>query len=350
MRESDHMAGVAQANSAQAAMRLHELANSLGVAAAVHATARLGIADALGDEPVHVADLARVTGTDADVLHRLLRALAHHGVFRQTSERAYGHTELSRLLRTDSPTSRRDMVLLAGVPWAWQVWPRLDEAVRTGKPVFPSIYGKDQFSYLAEDAPDTAALFHRAMTNGSVITGRGVAETLDVTGVATVADIGGGHGLVLRNLLERHAGLRGILMDLPEVIGGADPALWAGGALGDRCRIVGGDCRVAIPVPAELYLLKHVLHMWDDDQAAAALRAVARSAPSGARVVVVEQLLDASPEPGIATIIDLLMLLNMGGKERTREDFAALFEQCGLRPTSVTPTPSMVHLIEALVP
>ncbi|WP_432840328.1 methyltransferase [Dactylosporangium sp. CA-092794] len=343
------MADVEQRPNARAAMRLHELANSLGVAAAVQAAAQLGIADSLGEQPVPVADLARAVGADEGVLHRLMRALAHHGVFRDAGQHRYAHTELSRLLRTDAPGSRRDMVLLAGMPWAWEVWPRLGDAVRTGKAVFPAIYGKDQFRYLSEDAPDAAAVFNRAMTNGSVITGRAVADTLDVADVRTVADIGGGHGLVLRHLLERHQRLSGVLMDLPSVVAGAEAALRPGGGLAGRCRIVGGDCRAEVPFVADLYLLKHVLHMWDDDQAAAALSAIARSAPSGARVVVVEQLVDASPEPGIAAVIDLLMLLNMGGKERTRDDFAALFERCGLRPAGVTATPSMVHLIEAVV-
>lgn len=344
------MAARTEPSTVKTAMRLHELANCLGVAAAVQAAAKLSIADALDDEPASVVDLARRTGTKPDVLQRLLRALTHHGVFQVVDEHRYAHTDLSRLLRVDSPASRRDMVLLAAMPWAWQVWSRLDEAVRTGKPVFESIYGKDQFSYLAQDAPEAAALFNRAMSNGSVITGRAVVDALDVTGVRMVADIGGGHGLMLRYLLERHGRLRGALMDLPAVTDGADPVLRPGGEFGDRCQILGGDCRVEVPVAADLYLLKHVLHMWDDDQAAAALRAVAHRAPSGARVVVIEQLIDLSPEPGIASVIDLLMLLNMGGKERTGADFAALFERCGLRPSGITPTSSMVHLIEARVP
>jgi len=332
------------------AVQLHALANSLGLAAALHAAVRLGVADVLGDAPLDAKELAVLVDADPDALHRLLRALAAHGVFERHGDRSYGHNDLSRPLRRDQPGSRADMVLLAGASWAWQVWPRLDEAVRTGKTVFPDLFGTDLFGYLSTVDPVGGALFDRAMSAGSDLTGRAVADTLQMTGVRRFADIGGGQGALVRQLLDAHSDVDAVLFDLPKVVAQPVPELTGRGRLADRCYIVSGDCRRAVPVSADLYLLKHVLHMWDDAEAVAVLRAVAVGADAGARVVVVEQLLDRAAHVGIAALLDLLMLLNLGGRERTEDEFAALFAEAGLEYVGSTPTATPVCLIEARVP
>ncbi|MFJ9775905.1 methyltransferase [Kitasatospora sp. NPDC101157] len=341
---------MAEPQPATAPLRLHALAYSLGVTAAVTAAARLELADALGEEPMTVADLATAVGAKQEPLGQLLRALACHGVFQETAPGRYTHTELSRLLRADAPGGRRAMALLAGAPFAWRIWERLDTAVRTGRSVFPDLYGTTLFTHLHEEEPELGALFDQAMAKSGVATAAAVAEVLDLTGTHTVADIGGGRGTLLKVLLERRPGLNGVLFELEPVAAGADPALRDGGELAARCKVVAGDCHVDVPVKADTYLLKGVVHMWDDETAVAALRTLARNAPAGARVVLIEQVLDATETPEIATVMNLLMLVSQGGRERTGGEFRELFERAGLRFHGITATGSVVHLVEGSVP
>ncbi|MFF1478984.1 methyltransferase [Streptomyces sp. NPDC058301] len=340
----------APASGTPAPLRLHALAYSLGVTAAVTAAARLGLADAVGEEPVRPAELAAAVGADEEALVQLLRALVCHGVFWETEEGGYAHTELSRLLRTDAPASRKAMALLAGAPFAWRIWSRLDDAVRTGESVFPGLYGKPLFAHLHEDEPELGALFDRAMAKSGETSAVAVAAALDLAGTDTVADIGGGHGTLLRALLERHPALNGVLFDLEQVVAHADPVLREGGELAGRCRLVSGDCHIDVPVTADVYLLKGVVHMWNDATAVAALRTLVRKARPGARVVLVEQVLDATDNPEIATVMNLLMLVSQGGRERTAREFRTLLERAGLEFRSITATDSVVRLIEAVVP
>ncbi|WP_199510916.1 methyltransferase [Nucisporomicrobium flavum] len=334
-----------------ASLRVHELAHSLGVTAALVAAARLRIADAIDDDDtVDVDELAKRVDADPGALGQLMRMLAARGVFVAAGPRSYGHNAESRALRADAPGSRLLFVLLAGAPFAWQVWSRLDEAVRSGDSVFPAVFGKDLFTYLAEDDPDASALFDAALTSSAAASATLLADLLPVTGTTTVADIGGGQGKVVRGLLERHPQVQAVLFDTPRALTDVDPALRGDGALAGRCSIVSGDARQEVPVQADVYLIKGVLHMWNDATAVRALRAIRRSAPAGARIIVIEQLLDAGAAPGITTVIDLLMLVTQGGKERTADEFMALFEQAGLQFRGITPAGPMNHLIEAVVP
>ncbi|MFI6812997.1 methyltransferase [Nonomuraea sp. NPDC050328] len=329
--------------------RLRELGMSLGFAGALRAGVRLGLPDALGDEPAHASALAAAVGADAETLDRLLRALTSHGVFEEVGESRYAHTDLSRLLREDAPVGVRYMVLWASAPWTWEAWPRLEEAVRTGKAVFPDIYGKEFFAYLKEEDASQAEVFNRAMTQSSAITSAAVADTLDLTGVATVADIGGGQGHLLRTLLERHPRARGVLFDLEAVVAGADAALLPGGGLAERATVVGGDCRREMPVEADLYIFKNVLE-WDDESTLNALRRVAEAAPTGARVALVQNLVEDSSELKVTTTMDLFLLLNVGGRKHTRRSLSELMERAGIQYDSVRPVPgTSLHVVEGTV-
>lgn len=336
-------------SQADATLRLHEMAYSLGVSAALLAAVELGIPDAIGDSPVRVDDLAKELDAHPGALRQLLRALAGLGVFCAAGEDTYSHSALSRALQAQAPRTRRPWVLLAGAPFAWQAWPKLSEAVRTGRSVFPGLYGKDLFAYLNEDEPEIGAVFNQAMATSAAAAAAAVAASLDVRGTSVVADIGGGRGILLRALLERHKDLRGVLFDLPQVVADADPALRHGGTLASRCSIAAGDCRRAIGVAADLYLLKGVIHMWDDETATLVLRNVRASAPAGARVVIMDQMLDASPTPRIAAVMDLLMLITQGGKERTEQEFRCLLDRAGLVLRGIAPAGPVMHLITAQV-
>ncbi|MDG6101810.1 hypothetical protein Daura_37880 [Dactylosporangium aurantiacum] len=332
-----------------AVRHLRELALSAAGAAAVRVAARLGLADALGDAPRTAADLAADVGADPAATLRLLRVLASHGLFTATDDGRWAHTPMSRLLRDDAPLGLRHSVLWATEPWTWQLWPHLEQAVRSGHSVFEDLHGQEFFAYLHAEAPQSAEVFNRAMTQSSRLSGRAIADVLDLAGAEVVADIAGGQGHVLRTLLERHDHLRGVLFDLPEVVAAADPALRPGGALAGRVRLVAGDCRHDVPVRADLYLLKNILE-WDDDSTVATLRSIVAAARPGARVMVLENLIDGSPEMRFTTAMDLLLLLNVGGRKHTRQGLLDLMAKADLRVTEVRPVNSYLHLIAATVP
>jgi hypothetical protein len=332
----------------QAAMRLRELVFGAACAAAVRAAARLGVADALGDEPTTVDDLAKAVSTEPKPLRRLLRALSCYGIFAEADGDRFVHTEMSRLLREDAPNSLRYISLWCTEPWTWEAWPRLDEAVRSGKNVFPDVFGKEFFDYLHSDAGDSAKVFDKAMTTSSRQSAADLAEYLDLTGVDSVVDIGGGQGHVLASLLEKYPHLHGTLLDLPKVVAGADPRLREGGVFADRARLVPGDCRNEIPVRADLYIIKNILE-WDDDSTRRTLANVVKAARPGARVVVVENLVDNSPSMRFTTAMDLLLLLNVGGAKHSEDSMVKLMSAAGLKVGQVRPVNPYLHAFESTV-
>ncbi|MGW3915166.1 methyltransferase [Streptomyces sp. NPDC005070] len=330
-------------------MQLRELVFGAARAAAVRAAARLGVADALDDTPMSAEDLAAAVKTQPGTLRRLLRALSCQGVFAERPDGTFAHTEMSRLLREDDPNSLRYIALWCTEPWTWNVWPQLDEAVRSGRNVFEDVYDKEFFPYLNEDAPESAYVFNRAMTTSSSQSAQDVAKLLDLRGVKSVADIGGGQGHVVASLLEKHPGVHGTLLDLPGVVENADPRLRDGGALAGRVRIVAGDCREDIPVQADVYIIKNILE-WDDESTRRALANVRKAARPGARVVVIENLVDDTPSMRFTTAMDLLLLLNVGGAKHTRQSMVDRLTAAGLIIGEIRPVNPYLHAFECTVP
>lgn len=318
-------------------------------AAALRAAARLGVADALGDTPLAAEDLAAAVKTEPKPLRRLLRALACYGVFEERPDGTFAHTDMSRLLREDDPNSLRNISLWCTEPWTWDAWPKLDEAVRTGRNVVEDLYGKEFFVYLNEDAPESADVFNRAMTTSSRQSARDVAELLDLSGADSVADIGGGQGHVVASLLEKYPRMHGTLMDLPRVVDNADPRLREGGALAGRVDIVPGDCREAVPVRADVYIIKNILE-WDDDSTARCLRNVMEAGGPKARVVVIENLVDDTPSMRFSTAMDLLLLLNVGGAKHTTKSMVSRLEAAGLVIDDISPVNPYLHAFDCTVP
>ncbi|HLL32307.1 MAG TPA: methyltransferase [Streptomyces sp.] len=330
-------------------MRLRELVFGAACAAALRAAARLGVADALGDSPQAVEDLAAAVKTEPQPLRRLLRTLSCYGVFAEGRDGTFAHTDMSRLLREDDPHSLRAITLWCTEPWTWDAWPKLDEAVRTGRNVVEALYGKEFFTYLNEDAPESADVFNRAMTTSSMQSARDVAQFLDLSGSSSVADIGGGQGHVVASLLEKYPSLHGTLLDLPRVVENADPRLRPGGALADRVRVVPGDCRVAVPVQADVYIIKNILE-WDDDSTARTLRNVIEAGGPGTRVVVIENLVDDTPSMKFSTAMDLLLLLNVGGAKHTTESMVSRLTGAGLVIDDIRPVNPYLHAFDCVVP
>jgi C-methyltransferase len=338
------------APSQQAAMRLREIVFGAAPAAATRAAASLGLADALDEDAAATPEeLGRRLGVPPHTLRRLLQTLVSHGVFAERGDGRFTHTEMSLLLREDVPGSLHHITLWCTEPWTWQVWPRLDQAVRTGDGVFPEVFGKSFFDYLHSEGGESARVFDRAMTSSSRQAAQDLAAYVDLTGVKTVADIGGGQGFVLAGLLDRDSALHGTLLDLPAVIENADPRLRGDGPLADRVDLLPGDCRQAIPVQADLYIIKNILE-WDDASTRATLRNVMAAAAPGARVLVIENLVDDSPSMRFTTAMDLLLLLNVGGAKHSKASLSALMTEAGLEISEIRPVNGYLHAFEAVVP
>jgi C-methyltransferase len=302
----------------------------------------LRLPDLVGEESASVAELAQTAGLDADLTHRLFRALSVVGVFHRTGPDTYAHNELSLLLRADSGDAAAAVVTAFLTPdWMWQVWARLTDGVRTGTSPFSSVHGNDFYTFLGR-SPEVAENFGRAMTLSLGGTNPAVVDAVDFAGAHHVVDVGGGQGTLLREMLQRHPEVRGTLFDIDAALADVDPELRTG-ALAGRCSIVAGDARESVPA-ADAYLLRMVLHNWDDDTCVQMLSRCAEAGNPGARVFVVEAL--RTDEQPFVPLMDLQMFLLVGGRERAEEEFAALFEQAGLRFHGARQTSSGLHVVE----
>ncbi len=329
-------------------MRLRELVFGAALSAAVRAAARLGVPDALGDTPQSAEALAAKVGTEPKPLRRMLRALACYGVFTERPDGTFAHTDMSRLLREDDPNSLRAIALWCTEPWTWAAWPKLDEAVRSGRNVVEGLFGKEFFTYLNEDAPESADVFNQAMTRSSEQSAREVAALLDLSGSASVADLGGGQGHVVACLLDKYPQMHGSLLDLPRVVENALPRLCEGGDLAGRAQIVPGDVREAIPVKADVYIIKNILE-WDDESTARLLHNVVQAGGPGTRVIVIENLVDDTPSMRFSTAMDLLLLLNVGGAKHTTDSMVSRLTAAGLTVDTVRPVNPYLHAFECRV-
>lgn len=323
-----------------------QMLNAFLTVQALHVAAVLGIADQLAEGPRSVDELASMTGAQRSALYRLLRMLAGANVFREEVDGRFALTPLGNTLRTESSDSVRDWALFVGAPEMWQVWGRLRASVMTGEPAFQTLYGAAMWEYLAEN-PDLGKAFNRWMTRQSDQHNAALVTSYDFSSFRLVADIGGGQGSTLAAILQANPSVRGILLDLPQVVADISPLVDCGVA--DRCDVIGGDMFQAVPAGADAYVIKRVLMDWGDEQAAAVLRNCAAAMSEAGRALVVEMLMGPGNDPSPAKSFDILMLLNQpGGRIRTQAEFRGLFAAAGLRLTRVIPTASPNSILEAV--
>lgn len=309
----------------------------------VHAAAQLRLADRVAGGPRTAEELARSTGTHARSLYRLLRALASVGVFSEDGEGRFSQTALSECLRSDVPGSSWAMAVMMGEEH-YRAWGDLLESVRTGETAFDRLYGQPIFAYLGE-RPDQARIFDAAMTSIHGRETQAVLDAYDLPGVNVLADVGGGNGSNLAGILARYPEMRGILFDLPHVVERAEADFERDG-LSDRVETVGGNFFEAVPVEADAYFLRHIIHDWDDEKAELILRNIHQSMPKGARLLVVEHVLPLGNGPSFGKLLDLTMLLLPGGVERTAEEFRGLYERSGFRLTRIVATDGDLSVVE----
>jgi hypothetical protein len=326
--------------------RLAALINGFQVSQAIHVAATLGIADLLQDGPRTADHLAAATASDPRSLYRLLRALASVDVFREEPDGSFALGELGESLRSDAPGSLAGWAVFIGRPHFWQTWDHLLHSVKTGENAFRALHdGQGVWEWRA-DKPEENAIFNRAMASlsGSVVTA--LVSSFDFAPFATVADIGGGNGSLLAALLAKFPNGRGHLYDQPHVVAQAKETLDAAGVSG-RCQVEGGDFFVSVPAGADAYLLKSVLHDWDDASAIRILRNVRAASAAGAKLLVVERIVGAPNEDRVTKFSDLNMLVAPGGVERTIGEWRALLKESGFGLRTTHDLGAAWHVIEA---
>jgi hypothetical protein len=328
------------------ALALLQQALGISISRSVCVVAKLGIADLLKDGPLDTETLAAAVGVHAPSLYRVLRTLASVGIFAEGDDGRFGLTPQAEPLRSDAPDSVRDYILMVGDEWYWRPWDHLLHSVQTGRPAFEHVHGADFFTFLARD-PGAAAVFDAAMTSRSAQENDAIASAYGFSGLGTIIDVGGGHGSLLAAILRANPGLRGVLFDRPQVVAEARRQLEAAG-LGGRCEVLAGDFFESVPAGGDAYILKRVIHDWDDERAGALLRNCHRAMPGDGRLLVIELVLPPGNDPSLGKLFDLLMLVNLGGRERTEADYRTLLAGAGFELTAVTPTPSLVSVVEGV--
>jgi len=317
------------------------------VSASISVVAELGIADLLAQGDKTADELAAAVSAHGPSLYRLLRALASFGVFAETEDRRFTLTPLAECLRSNVPNSVREFARFIAIPAASRSWDHLMHSVKTGETGLRKAFGvKNAFDYLRTH-PEEAAIFDGAMTDNSRFSAPAVAEAYDFGKFRQLVDIAGGHGLLLATILERFPRLEGVLFDLPEVIAGAKSTLAPYG-LENRCKIIGGDFFQSVPEGADAYLLKHIIHDWDDERALAILRNIRKAIQPSGRLLIVEVLIAPGNEPSFGKLLDLEMLVIPGGRERTSDEYRDLFAGAGFRLAEIHRTSAPTSIIEGV--
>ena len=316
------------------AAELRRIVNSYQLSQAIHVAAVLGIADLLADGPRTTDELAAATETDQRALYRLLRALAAFGLLHEGEQRRFSLTELGDPLRTDAPESVAGWAAFVGRRNVRDAWSFLLETIRTGENSFKLAHGISVWEYRAQHR-DEGEIFDRAMASSTQLVTRSLIKAYDFGRFGTIVDVGGGNGSLLCALLTEYPSLNGVLFDQPHVVEGVD--------LGERGRVVAGSFFESVPAGGDAYLLKWIIHDWEDEEALAILRNVRRN--PGA-LLVVERIVDPPNQGPETKLGDLNMLVGPGGQERTREEFEALFEAAGYELVGDTSTDSGMHVLE----
>ena len=326
----------------EAVQQVFQLMTGHIVSSAVHTVAKLGIPDRLADGPRSAAELARECHVHEEAVYRVMRALASLGVFEEQPGRRFALTPAGAALQ-DGPV--RWMALWIASPFNMRCHANAMHSVQTGESAVPATVGKGVFEYFASQ-PELSKIFNEAMTGFSMSLMPPILDAYDFGGINTLVDIAGGHGAVLTAVLKKYPQMNGVLFDVDHVIEGAKPRLAAEG-MASRVTTVSGDIFKAVPSGGDAYIMKHIIHDWDDEKATLILKNIRAVLPKSGRAILLEAVIPPGNEPGFGKILDLEMLVLPGGKERTEEEFRALFARAGFELARVVPTHSPLSVIEA---
>lgn len=317
---------------------LLQVTNAYWTSRCLHVVAELGVADAISDQPQSTEALAKTTGTQAQALFRVLRLLASAGIF-EWKNGTWRHNEASRFLRSDHPASLRDYVRMIGLPAFWDAFGDLQHSLRTGEPAFTKRHAEGVFAYMAEH-PEESRIFDSAMTAKSHGDIAAILPAYDFSQFATIADIAGGRGHLVRAILKSSPKTQGILFDQPHVVAQVTPEN------GEKLTVVGGNFFTDSMPKADAYLLMNIIHDWPDAESVKILSAIRRDMPAHARVLLLETVVPQTPGPHLSKELDIVMMAIPGGMERTREEYASLASKCGLQLRQVIETMSPCSIVE----
>lgn len=339
--------GGAQSQGPQPAEKLFQMAMGFMTTAALGCVANLEIAEKLKNGAKNVAVLAAESGVKEEPLYRVLRALAATGVFEEQAPRTFALTPAADLLRAEAKGSMRNMVRFMATRLHFETYPEMMHSLKTGETVVEKVHNVSIFEYFEKDKI-TGEIFNDAMTDFSAVVIPAALEAYDFSYLngKMLIDIAGGHGKVLTEILVKYPEIRGKLFDLEHVVNGAKPRIESLG-LTNRCSVCSGDFFKEVP-EADAYIMKHIIHDWEDAKATTILRNIHKASPADARVILLEGVIAAGNEPSLGKWLDLEMLMMPGGKERTEEEYRALFAGAGFQMTRIAETKSPLCVIEAV--
>ena len=316
------------------------------IAFSLAGVARLGVADHMGEDPAGIEVLARKVDANPDALFRAMRLLASVGVFEQFPGRQFALTPVGKHLQTNVPGSVRYLAAFSGDEWSVRAYEQFLHCLRTGQDGVSKAYGKHAFDLLSE-RPDQAENFHQAMTANSGLEAHAILDAYDFGGINRIADVGGGHGLLLASILEAYPQMTGVLYDLPEVVAGVPPECMS--KYGSRLEIQPGSFFEAIPAACDAYIAKHIIHDWSDEHCRKVLRRMREQLPASGRVLICDMVMPEDSAPSPAKVLDIQMLvMTPGGRERTAEEFRALLASADLRLSRIVETTLPICVIEGV--
>lgn len=308
--------------------------------------ARLGVADHMNAMPIAVDEIAAKVGAHAPSLYRVMRMLASMGVFNEVNGKRFALSPAGELLRSDAPGSMRYIAMMFGDPWTTRAYEHFADCLRTGQDGVSKAYGQHVFDVLAE-RPEQLETFQAAMTSSSTLAGHAVVSAYDFGGIMRIADVGGGHGALLASILRHYPNMQGILFDRKEIVGGVPEDQFAG--CDGRIAIESGSFFERVPDGCDAYIMKHIIHDWSDEHCCTILRLMRERLPANGRVLLCEMVVTDEPGPTPAKMLDIEMLLvTVGGKERTKHEFAELLGSCGLHLNRIVATERPICVIEAV--
>jgi hypothetical protein len=323
--------------------KLTQMVFGAGLSRAISTIAELGVADQIEPgSPQPIESLARVTGAHERSLYRILRFLASHGIFQEKDNRHFDHTPLSHCLRSDAEGSFRSAAQIAHRISSY--WDGLHHSAITGESGFTKVFAQPLFDYLGTH-PDVAPIFDAAMVAIHGHETPAMLDAYDFSAVRVLADIGGGNGSPIAATLQRYPKLKGLLFELDHVIRRTRESLKAYG-VEDRCSLIEGNFFESLPSGADTYLFRHIIHDWSDEQSIQILSNCRKVIPNNGRLLIVEAVVPTGNESSLAKVFDMVMLVLPGGIERTEEEYKVLLEQAGFQLSSVTPTTSVVSIVE----
>jgi SAM-dependent methyltransferase len=314
----------------------------------IFVAAKLNLADVLATGPMKAEAIAKEVGAHGPSLYRILRTLAGIGIFAEDSKGRFKLTPMAQFLRSDHPTSLLDYVLMIVDDYNWQAWGDLMHTAKTGETAFEHVFKMPGFEYLAQH-PHKERAFSAAMASVTRTHNRAIVKTIPLSGARHIVDVGGAHGNLLTAILRRHKKLRGTLFDLPQVVAAAPEAGFVSAPeIEARCELAGGDFFDSVPEGADAYVMKSILHDWDDDSSVKILANCRKAMAKDGRIFIVDYVIPKGNGPHPGKFMDVNMMALAGGKERTKEEFAALLKRARLKLSRVIPTDIPLSIVEAM--